>query len=93
MCSSDSLGLADVAGQVDFTLAFAVVHELPSVACFFAQMASASKPGASLLLAEPTGHVGSEKFEGELAAAFQAGFVLVERPAIRRTRAALLRKA
>jgi SAM-dependent methyltransferase len=93
VCSSDSLGLTDVAGKVDFTLAFAVVHELPSAACFFAEMAGASKSGASLLLAEPSGHVSSEEFEGELAAAFQAGFVLVERPAIRRSRAALLRKA
>jgi hypothetical protein len=86
------LGLTDVAGKVDFTLAFAVVHEMPSVARFFAEMASASKSGASLLLAEPSGHVGYEKFEGELAAAFQSGFVLVERPGIRRSRAALLKK-
>ena len=93
VCSADSLGLTDVAGKVDFTLAFAVVHEMPSVAGFFAEVAGASKSGASLLFAEPSGHVGSEKFEGELAVAFQAGFVLVERPAIRRSRAALLKKS
>jgi SAM-dependent methyltransferase len=92
VCSADFLGLTDVAGKVDFTLAFAVVHEMPSVARFFAEVASASKSGASLLLAEPSGHVGYEKFEGELAAAFQVGFILVERPAIRRSRAALLKK-
>jgi SAM-dependent methyltransferase len=92
VCSADSLGLADVAGKVDFTLAFAVVHELPSAARFFAEVADASRQGASLLLAEPTGHLASEEFESELAAAFQAGFALVDRPAIPRSRTALLRK-
>src|SRR6516165_6577412 len=29
LAAPDSLGLADMAGAVDFTLAFAVVHELP----------------------------------------------------------------
>lgn len=92
VCSSDSLGLADVAGTVDFTLVFAVVHELPSAARFFAEVSGASKPGASLLLAEPAGHVSSKEFEAELAEAFQAGFALIDRPAIRRSRTALLKK-
>jgi SAM-dependent methyltransferase len=92
VCSSESLGLADVAGKMDFTLTFAVVHELSSPALFFAEVAGASKQGAFLLLSEPTGHIASEEFESELAAAFQAGFTLVDRPAIPRSRAALLRK-
>jgi SAM-dependent methyltransferase len=91
-CSSDSLGLADVAGSVDFTLAFAVVHEMPSAATFFAEAAGASKAGASLLFAEPAGHINSEQFESELATAFQTGFALLDRPTIRRSRAALLKK-
>ena len=90
--SSDSLRLADMPGKVDFTLAFAVVHELPSAAGFFAEIANASKPGANLLLAEPSGHIAADAFESELAAAFQAGFALVDRPQIRRSRAALLKK-
>lgn len=93
VCSSDSLRLTGLSGAVDFTLVFAVVHELPSPARFFSEVAGASRAGASLMLAEPSGRVGSEEFEGELDAAFQAGFILVERPAIRPSRAALLRKA
>jgi SAM-dependent methyltransferase len=92
VCPSESLGLADVAGKVDFTLAFAVVHEMPSAACFFAEVAAASKQAALLLLAEPAGHIGFEKFDSELSAAFQAGFALFDRPTIRRSRAALLKK-
>jgi len=32
LSQSDSLGLGDLANQVDFALAFAVVHEMPSAA-------------------------------------------------------------
>jgi ubiquinone/menaquinone biosynthesis C-methylase UbiE len=88
----DSLGLDDVAGKVDFTLAFAMVHEMPGSARFFAEAARASKPGATLLLVEPSGHVKTAKFEAELKEALQVGFTVTERPIIRRSHAALLRK-
>jgi hypothetical protein len=39
---------------------------------------------------EPAGHVGAKEFEAELEAAAKAGFVLVDRPAVRRSYAALL---
>ncbi len=35
LAPADSLGIADLAGIVDFTLAFAVVHELPALARSF----------------------------------------------------------
>jgi SAM-dependent methyltransferase len=88
-----SLGLNDLAGQVDFTLACAVVHELPAVEPFFAELAVASKPGATLLFLEPTGHVKAADFEAELQAAVKAGFELTDRPPIRRSRAALLKRS
>jgi SAM-dependent methyltransferase len=87
-----SLGVADLAGAVDFSLVFAVVHELPAVETFFAELAQASKPGAAVLLAEPTGHVKAAQFETELQAAAKAGFVVVNRPTVRRSRAALLKR-
>lgn len=87
-----SLGIADLAGRVDFTLAFALVHELPAVGPFFAEVAGASKPGAGMLFAEPAGHVKEPDFEAELAAAVGAGFEVIGYPGIRRSRAAFLRK-
>lgn len=90
--SADSLGVSSLAGKVDFTLAFAMVHEMPSAARFFAETAAASKPGARLLLVEPAGQVGAEEFEAELRPAAQAGFEVLERPNIRRSQAALLQK-
>lgn len=92
VASADSLGINDLAGRVDFTLAFAMVHEMPAAAPFFVQAAAASKPGARLLLAEPAGHVADALFEEELRDAGQAGFVVLERPSIARSHAALLEK-
>jgi ubiquinone/menaquinone biosynthesis C-methylase UbiE len=92
LAKPDSLGISDLASRVDFTLAFAVVHELPDAATFFREAAQASKPGARLLFAEPSGHVNAAMFETELQAARAAGFAPVEAPALRRSRAALLEK-
>ncbi|HYK89505.1 MAG TPA: methyltransferase domain-containing protein [Acidobacteriota bacterium] len=90
LAAPDSLGLSDLAGTVDFTLAFAVVHEMPDAAQFFAQVAAASKPGSHLFFAEPGGHVSAKEFEAELEAAAKGGFVSVDRPSVRRSHAALL---
>jgi len=77
---------------VDFTLAFAVVHELPDASRFFSEVAQASKPGARFLLVEPAGHVKDAEFQAELDAAARAGFFLVDHPSVRRSHAALLKK-
>ncbi len=92
LAPEDSLGLKDIQGKVDFTLAMAVVHEMPSSEWFFGQAAQAMKPGATLLLAEPSGHVKKEEFEAGLEAAAQVGLRVESRPTIRRSQAALLKK-
>ena len=93
LVSAESMKLTDLIGKIDFTLAFAMVHEMPSAIQFFVESAALSKPGASLLLAEPAGHVKDEAFEAELQNAMQAGFVATGRPTIRRSHAALLTKS
>lgn len=92
LASADSLGIDDLAGSVDFTLAFAMVHEMPAAGPFFAQAAAASKPDARLLLVEPAGHVKNDLFDRELQAAAQAGFNVVGRPVVSHSLAALLQK-
>jgi SAM-dependent methyltransferase len=87
-----TLGVDDLAGCADFGLVYAVVHEMPDTGFFFKEAAAALKPGANLLLAEPAGHVKLTEFEAELALAADAGLEVVERPSIRRSRAALLKK-
>jgi ubiquinone/menaquinone biosynthesis C-methylase UbiE len=88
-----SLGVGDLTGQVDFILAFAVVHEFPDPRTFFNEAAAALRPGGALLFAEPSGHVSAGAFEDELHAAASAGLTVQERPTIRSSRAALLVKA
>jgi ubiquinone/menaquinone biosynthesis C-methylase UbiE len=88
----ESLGVEDLAGKVDFVLAFAVVHEFPDASRFFAEAARVLRPGRALLLAEPRGHVSSSKFEATLSSASVAGFVVGGRPSIPRSQAALLEK-
>jgi len=92
LAKPESMGLDDLKGAVDFVLAFAVVHEMPSSERFFREAAAVLKPGALLLFAEPAGHVTPEKLELELDAAKSAGLEEVDRPAVRRSRAVVLRK-
>lgn len=92
LASAESMGIEDLAGTVDFTVACAAVHEFPGAPAFFQQAAAASKSNARLLLLEPKGHVEAADFESELQAAFAEGFQLVDRPTIRSNHAALLKK-
>ena len=78
----NSLGVADLAGKVDFILAFAVVHELADARTFFAEAAACLRPGGALLFAEPSGHVTTSAFEDELRAAADAGLTAKDHPAI-----------
>jgi ubiquinone/menaquinone biosynthesis C-methylase UbiE len=69
-----TLGVADLDGLADVALALYVVHELPDPAGFFGEIHAALKPGGSLLLAEPKGHVSEADFGASVATAQRAGF-------------------
>ena len=92
LVQSDSLAVEDLTGQVDLTLACAVVHEIQQSARFFMEISGALKPGGRLLVVEPKRHVGAAEWQAELDAAAMAGLSLVERPVFRRSYAALLVK-
>ena len=91
ICSSGGLGIDDLACQIDLAVAFAVVHEVPTPASLFAEIRPSLKADGKFLIAEPTGHVHSDQFEETVRIAEQAGFCIVERPDIRRSRSVLLR--
>jgi len=88
----DHFTVAKWENTIDFALAFAVVHETPSPDAFFREVAVTLKPKGVVFFAEPSGQVGQAAFELEIDAARQAGFVLVSRPRVRGSRAAVLRK-
>jgi SAM-dependent methyltransferase len=90
LASSGSLGVDDLAGEVDFVLAFAMVHELPDAERFFAEIRATLAPGGKVLVAEPRGHVTSPDFEATLAAARRAGLAAAPGPVIARSLTAVL---
>lgn len=92
LCSQHRMGLQDLAEKVDFALVFAVVHEVPDPARFFAELFAAIAPSGSVLLAEPKGHVSEEEFSRTLSTATQQGFTMVKTLQIFRSRSVLLKK-
>jgi len=90
LAARDSLGSADLAGAVDFVLAFAVVHELPDAGAFFAEIRATLAPGGKVLFAEPAGHVKPAAFEASLAAAASARLRAEPGPTIARSLTAML---
>ena len=90
VCKATSLGIGDLAGKVDFVLAYAVAHEIRDVQRLFAEIAVAMKPGAGCLLAEPRFHVSVREFARTLAVAQACGLQVGGRPRIRMSQAAVL---
>lgn len=88
----ERLGVDDLKEKIDFVLAFAMVHELPSPQSFFNEVAPCLKPGGCMLLAEPKGHVTEDSFTRQVKAAEEAGLIAAERPAIKRNMAVVMKK-
>jgi ubiquinone/menaquinone biosynthesis C-methylase UbiE len=92
LTTNDDLGISDLKNQVNFALAFAVVHEVPDIKSFFSQLYPVLKPEASFLVAEPKGHVSENDFETTISIAENTGFIELGRPSIFRSRTILLQK-
>ncbi len=87
------LGIDDLASQVDFAVAFYVVHELPNPSGFFAEVYAALRPDGRLLVIEPRDHGGGEAgIQDSIDLAVQAGLVVLDRPTIKRNQVVLLGK-
>jgi ubiquinone/menaquinone biosynthesis C-methylase UbiE len=91
-CDADSLRIADLAGTIDFVLAFAVVHEMGNALRFFGEAKSVLAPSGRILFAEPRGHVSGRAFQESLAVAMQAGLRQTESLKIARSHAAILER-
>ena len=91
-CSLSSLELNDIAGKIDFALAFALIHEVPDKARLLSEIGDTMKQTGKLLIAEPTGHVSKTEFHDTVAIAQKAGFEVIDNMAIRRNHVVLLGK-
>lgn len=92
VCSPTDLGLHAFHGAADLALAIHMVHEVPDQRGLLAQLHDVLRPGGSLLILEPRGHVSAEAFERTLALARSIGFEATNQPVARRGPAALLRR-
>lgn len=91
-CTKDELGVEDLSGKIDFALAFAMVHEVPSPDRLLSEIHAALVPGGQLLIAEPAGHVSHDAFEKTVKLATEAGLDAIERPRIAKSHAVLMAK-
>ena len=86
LCKADSLGLHT---QVDFVLAFWMVHEVPNPFLFFKEIRSILPLSGKFLLSEPILHVNQAMFEKTVKTAESCGLILMEKPKISLSRSAL----
>lgn len=86
-CTPDRLGIDE---DVDFILAFYMVHEVNDQGDFFRQLKSRLRPGGRILVAEPRFHVSATDFQRTIEIARSCGLQLCEEPSIRFSHTALL---
>jgi ubiquinone/menaquinone biosynthesis C-methylase UbiE len=88
-CQETRIG---VSGNVDFALAFYMVHEIPNQGNFFYEISTLLKPHGQVLVVEPPFHVSRNAFEKTIRTAIDSGFVVVERPNVLLSKAVILQK-
>ena len=74
VCGSDAAELEAFAGSADLAVAIHMLHEVPDRARLLGRLAAVVKPGGTLLVVEPKGHLPAGDFERTLDEAEQAGF-------------------
>ena len=93
ICTSNSFDLDDLEDKIDFVLASAVIHEVPEPAILFSKIYKIMKSTGKFLVIEPSGHVSGKNFDNTILNARKSGFIVVDRPIVRKSHAALLEKA
>ncbi len=89
-CKEDKIGVTE---NVDFILAFYMVHEVPDQKKLFEEIKSILKLNGKVLIVEPKlFHVSKQAFEETMIIAKGIGLEPVEKPKILLSRAAILEK-
>lgn len=90
LVKDNDIGFTD---QVDFALAFWMVHEVSDTRKFFSQIYTILKPTGTFLIAEPKMHVTRARFEEILSCALDTGFIISATPSVRLSRSVVLSKS
>jgi ubiquinone/menaquinone biosynthesis C-methylase UbiE len=82
LCSAESMNLNGLRGNIDFALAFAMVHEVQDSAKLFNEVYEGLRPGGTLLVVEPEGHVSEYDFAKTISVAEKSKFKFINRPTV-----------
>lgn len=88
-CAENIIGITE---QVDFILAFYMVHELPDQNAFFQEVKTLLKPNGQLLVVEPPFHVSKKSFNTTIEKAKNAGLTPKQGPNVLFSKTVLLAK-
>ncbi|MCJ7783281.1 MAG: class I SAM-dependent methyltransferase [Desulfobacterales bacterium] len=88
-CEENKVG---VSVNVDFVLAFYMVHEVPNPKKFFEEIKSILKPNGQMLIVEPPFRVSKKAFEETVRKAQDAGLKPVEGPKVLLSKTVILEK-
>ena len=87
-CGNSQIGISE---QVDFILAFYMVHEVLNQDLLFKELKSILKPGGRLYIIEPWFHVTKKAFEVMIGKIGSIGFEVIESPKVFFSRTVLLK--
>lgn len=88
-CGADSIAYK---GQVDFILAFYMLHEVPNQEVILSEFKSILKPDGKILVVEPWFHVNKKAFSSMLNKAHKLGFASENAASIFFSRSVILTK-
>jgi ubiquinone/menaquinone biosynthesis C-methylase UbiE len=86
-CEDNKIGITE---NVDFVLAFYVIHEVPNQDKLFGELKSILKPDGKIYIIEPKFHVSKKSFEDMVNRIKNIGFEILDRPKVFLSRAVLL---
>ena len=79
LCNPDYIGVQE---ELDFVVAFFMIHEVPDARAFIKEIFTLLKTGGLFFLTEPKIHVSSRDFQQLLRESQAVGFEIAERPSV-----------
>lgn len=86
-CQNDNIGVKE---NVDFVLAFYMIHEVLNQDKLFLELKSILKPNGMIYIIEPKFHVSKKSFDDMINRIINIGFVIIDRPKVFFSRTVLL---
>ncbi len=80
LCEPNRIGVRE---ELDFAVAFFVIHEVPNEQTFIEEIFKLLKTGGRFFLTEPKIHVSSRHFQQLIRESQEVGFEIAERPSVR----------